>query len=183
MAVNIPFSDERYMQLLAQGFSDAECAMKMHVKQTILVSQYLPEILRKAGLSTREEAVLYARYKGYGVEIEQKGVPSKKISSALSGIEMVQARAFYRSLEQHFFQDDCPGCKSYFQYGVLLVKGQFYKHLEVLRTYADLDIFELILRLKESGMIGVEKDDELYRVTFKHLQSKEEGHNDGDQPI
>src|SRR5437899_8000183 len=181
MAVNIPFSDERYMQLLAQGYSDTECAMRMHVKESILVKEYLPLILRKAEVATREEAVVYARYKGYGVEQEQKGVPPKEIKSALRGVKMVQARAFYRALEQHFFQNDCLGCQSYFKYGVLLVKGQFYQHLEMFLP-ADQNTFELVLHLKESGMIHVQKNDELYRVTFMHLQLKEEGHN-GDQTI
>ncbi|HEX3642923.1 MAG TPA: hypothetical protein VHV10_16690 [Ktedonobacteraceae bacterium] len=185
MAVNIPFSDERYMQLLAQGYSDTECAMRMHVKESILVSEYLPVILRKAEVSTREEAVTYARYKGYGVEQEQKGVPPKEIISALKGIKMVQARAFYRALEQHFFQNDCLGCTSYFQYAVLLIKGQFYQHLGLFLTAEDQNVVELVSHLEKAGMIHIHKhvDDELYRVTFMHLQSKEEGHNDGDSNI
>jgi len=178
----LPFSDERYMQLIAQGYNDRECAMRMHVKENILVSEYLPIILRKAEVSTRDEAVLYARHKGYGVEVEQKGVQPKEMNNALKGPKMVQARAFYRALEQHFFADDCAGCKSYFKYGVLLIKGQFYQHLEMFRSNIYLDVVELVSQLEKAGMIHVQQNEEMYRVTFIHLLPKE-GHNDGDQAI
>lgn len=180
MSITMPFSDERYMQLLAQGYSDKECAMRMRVKQITLVEDYLPNLLRKAGLSTREEAVVYARHQGYGEKLE--GVPPAQVNASLKGVKMAQARAFYRSLEQHFFQNDCPGCKSYFQYVVLLVKGQFYRHMELFLPSAEQDVFELILVLKESDMIHVQKNEESYRVTFKHLLSKE-GYHDGDSKI
>jgi hypothetical protein len=177
MAVHFPFSDEKYMQLIAEGLSDKECAMRMHVKQSILVSEYLPVILRKAGLSTREEFVQHAQ----GGSEREKGVPAQDLNAALRGVKMAQARAFYRSLEQHFFQNDCQGCKSYKQYGVLLVKGQFYQHM-VMISPVEGDVFVLISSLKESGLIELRKDNELYRVTFKHLLSKE-GQNDGDNNI
>jgi hypothetical protein len=177
MAVTIPFSDERYMQLIAQGLSDKECAMRMRIKQSILVSEYLPAILRKAGLSTREEFVQLAQSGSEG----EKGVSAQDINTALKGPSMTLTRAFYRALEQHFFQNDCPGCKSYKQYAVLLVKGQFYQHMVAISP-VDEDIFVLISSLKESGLIELRKDDELYRVTFKHLQTQE-GQNDGDSNI
>src|SRR5207245_8291630 len=96
MAVNIPFSDERYMQLIAEGFDDKECAMRMHVKKTVLVKEYLPHILRKHELSSREEAVEYARRKGYGIEIV---LPPDEPTVDLRGTRTVKARAFYRALE------------------------------------------------------------------------------------
>lgn len=180
MAVNIPFSDEKYMQLIAEGFDDKECAMRMKIKQSIIVKEYLPHIIKKAGVATREEAVEYARRHGFGKEIV---LPPDEASVALRGTKTVQARAFYRALEHHYFQNNCPGCKSYDQYSVLLVKSQFYKHMELFVPSAEYDVFELIASLKESGMISVQNNEETYRVTFMHLQSKEEGHNDGDQAI
>ena len=179
MAVNIPFSDERYMQLIAEGLNDKECAMRMHVKHDIIVKEYLPLLLKREGLATREEAVEYARRKGFGKEIV---LPPDEASIALKGTKTVQARAFYRALEQHYFQNKCPGCKSYDQYSVLLVKKRFYKHMELFVPSAEYDVFELIASLKESDMISLHNDGETYRVTFKHLLPRE-GHNDGDQTI
>lgn len=112
---------------------------------------------------------------------EQKGTSSKIVSTSLKGVKKVQARAFYRALEQHFLADDCAGCKSYFKYGVLLVKGQLHRHLETFMPDINLDVVELVSHLKESNMIHIQENDELYRVTFMHLQAKEEGH--GDQAI
>jgi DNA-binding CsgD family transcriptional regulator len=182
MAVHMPFSDKRYMQLIAEGFSDKECAMKLHIKQSILVNDYLPALLRKAGLSTREEAVIYAKQKVS--EEEQKGVSDEVVYASLKGVKMAHARAFYRALERHFFLDDCPGCKSYFQYAVLLVKGQFYQHLGLFLPDEGQNVVELVYHLERTDMIYVHKhiDDELYRVTFVHLQPKE-GNDDGDKAI
>jgi DNA-binding CsgD family transcriptional regulator len=179
MAVSIPFSDEKYMQLVAEGFDDQECATKMHIKKSIIVREYLPHLLKKAGVATREEAVQYARRKGFGKEIV---LPPDEATIALRATKSVEARAFYRALEQHYFQNNCPGCKSYFQYAVLLINSQFYKHMGLFVPSADHDAFELIACLKESDMISVHRDEETYRVTFKHLQPKE-GHNDGDNNI
>ncbi len=178
MAVRIPFSDKRYMQLIAEGYSDKECAMRMHVKESVLVSEYLPAILRKAEVATREEFVQHVQS---GVEV-RKGVPPKELTTMLRGPQLLQARAFYRALERHFLADECTGCKSYHKYGVLLVKGQFHQHLELFRPNVYLDVTELVSQLETAGIIHVQQNDELYRVTFMHLQSKE-GNNDGDSNI
>jgi hypothetical protein len=178
MAVSIPFSSERYMQLIAEGFSDKECAMRMHVKESILVSEYLPIILRKAEVATREEFVQHVQS---GQEA-RKGVPPKELNNALKGPKMLQARAFYRALERHFFADDCVGCKSYFKYGVMLVKGQCHRHLEMFLPNKYLDVLELVSQLETADMIHIQQTDELYRVTFVHLQSKE-AENYGDNNL
>jgi hypothetical protein len=113
---------------------------------------------------------------------ETKGVSSKIVSASLKGVKKAQARTFYRALEQHFFADDCLGCNSYLKYATLLVKGQFYQHLETFMPDINLDVVELVEHLKDSRMISVQNNEEMYRVTFMHLQAKE-GHNDGDSNI
>jgi len=98
----------------------------------------------------------------------RKGVTPESLNRALKGVGKAPARAFYRYLEWHFFEKKCVGCTSYENYGVMLVRGQFYEHMKAFANPPE-DVFELISCLKESGLISVQKNDGVYRVTFHEL--------------
>lgn len=101
------------------------------------------------------------------------GIKSRPLNKVLPGTTASPAREFYRNLEKHYLQNDCPSCASYTQYSVLLVQGQFYHHMELF-SVPDQDIFILISQLKESRMINVSRDENTYRITFLKLTKEEE---------
>ena len=94
------------------------------------------------------------------------------ILNRLPGAANVKARKLYHALKSHLQDATCPMCSFYKQYGVMIVKGDFFEHLQDIHggKFALADIF----KLKDAKIIGLDEiSARQYRVTIYELAPKE----------
>jgi len=164
--------DERYLELAAKGFTDAEMSQEMDVSLWAIQSSYRIKIGKKIGLSTKGQIAAYARKHGYGGTAEAEDPEMGRLCSIMPGDAMAPARQFYKLLEQHYWLNKCAHCKSYHQYHVLRIPGDYYTHLE--RFAKDGHSVEKMLRyLVRFNILEEQYIDGICRLTFAYLQRED----------
>lgn len=165
--IAFPEKIEQYIQLVGAGKTDSEIAEEMQIKLGTIQGSYRGRALALTGLTSKEELALYARQGNGSAEAQDD-----KLADVLQGTIMEPVRDFYRRLEIHYLCNHCVGCKSYHQYGVMVVNGNLEYHLEQFCP-PEKDVRVFLYHLKEKHVLEVQEHLGVYRVTFSYFVPQE----------
>jgi len=90
----------------------------------------------------------------------------------LPGAANLRARKLYHTLKSHLLDETCLICTSYQKYGVLIVKGDFFEHIQDINggKLAPADFF----KLKDAKLIDLDEiSARQHRVTICELAPEE----------